>query len=91
MSALEMPPPPVELMVWFGKEPVMVTFVPATNDGIAVPVPPFATSTMPVKAWSAFHAAAPAALNVPSAGVVWVTTIVMPRTSICTVLTSTTQ
>lgn len=34
------PPPPLALMVWFGHVPVMVTFVPATNDGLEVPVPP---------------------------------------------------
>lgn len=34
------PPPPVELMVWLGQVPVMVTFVPATRLGVDVPVPP---------------------------------------------------
>lgn len=34
------PPPPVELMVWLGQAPLMVTFVPATRLGVVVPVPP---------------------------------------------------
>lgn len=40
------PPPPlaVELMVWLGQVPVMVTLVPATKAGVAVPVPPDATA-----------------------------------------------
>lgn len=36
-------PPPVELMVWFGHDPVIVTLVPATSPGVVVPVPPCAT------------------------------------------------
>lgn len=32
---------------------------------------------MPVNTWFAFHAVAPVALNVPSAGVEWVTTTAM--------------
>lgn len=40
------PPPPlaVELIVWFGQVPVIVTLVPATKAGVAVPVPPDATA-----------------------------------------------
>ena len=40
------PPPPlaVELMVWFGQVPLMVTLLPATKEGVAVPVPPDATA-----------------------------------------------
>lgn len=43
-----MPPPPDELIVWFGQVPVMVTLVPATSAGEAVPVPPLATGNKPV-------------------------------------------
>jgi hypothetical protein len=32
------------LIVWFGHVPEIVTFVPATKDGVAVPVPPEATA-----------------------------------------------
>ena len=39
---------PVELTVWLGQVPVIVTLVPATRVGVAVPVPPFATATVPV-------------------------------------------
>lgn len=35
------------MMVWFGQLPVMVTLVPATRPGEAVPVPPLATARMP--------------------------------------------
>jgi hypothetical protein len=35
-------------MVWLGHVPVMVTLVPATNAGVAVPVPPLATGNKPV-------------------------------------------
>ena len=42
------PPPPVELIVWFGQVPVIVTLVPATSAGAAVPVPPLATGSKPV-------------------------------------------
>ena len=38
----------VELMVSFGQVPVIVTFVPATSPGVAVPVPPLATASMPL-------------------------------------------
>lgn len=41
------PPPPVELIVWLGHEPVMVTLVPATSPGVAVPVPPLAMGRIP--------------------------------------------
>jgi hypothetical protein len=41
-------PPPVELIVWLGHVPEMVTFVPATKLGVVVPVPPFATGRVPV-------------------------------------------
>src|SRR5262245_23066809 len=37
--------PPVLLIVWFGQVPVMVTLVPATRAGVAVPVPPLAMET----------------------------------------------
>jgi hypothetical protein len=43
------PPPPDELIVWFGQVPVMDTFVPATKDGVVVPVPPLATANVPAK------------------------------------------
>lgn len=33
-------PEAVALIVWLGHEPVIVTFVPATSDGVAVPDPP---------------------------------------------------
>lgn len=42
------PPPPDELIVWLGHDPVMVTLVPATRLGVAVPVPPLATGKRPV-------------------------------------------
>ena len=42
------PPGLLELIVWFGQVPVMLTLVPATSAGVAVPVPPLATATMPV-------------------------------------------
>ena len=42
------PPLPDELMVWLGHVPLMVTFVPATKAGVAVPVPPLATGKRPV-------------------------------------------
>jgi hypothetical protein len=41
------PPPPVALIVWFGQVPVIVTLVPATSAGVAVPVPPLATAKVP--------------------------------------------
>ena len=44
-----MPPPPDELIVWFGQVPEIVTFVPATNAGVVVPVPPLATANVPAK------------------------------------------
>lgn len=42
------PPPPDELIVWLGQVPVMDTLVPATKDGVAVPLPPFATGNKPI-------------------------------------------
>jgi hypothetical protein len=41
------PPPPeaVELIVWLGQVPEMVTLVPATSEGVVVPVPPLATGS----------------------------------------------
>lgn len=49
LVTVPLPPPlAVLLMVWFGQVPVMVTLVPATKAGVAVPVPPLATATMPV-------------------------------------------
>ena len=69
----------------------MVTFVPATNAGVAVPVPPLATSKRPVNECVAFQAVAPAVLNDESAAVEWVTVMVMPRISVYRAWTSTTQ
>lgn len=60
----------------------MVTFVPATNAGVAVPVPPLATSKRPANVCVAFQAVAPAVLNDESAAVEWVTVMVMPRISV---------
>jgi hypothetical protein len=40
-------PPAVDAIVWLGHVPVIVTFEPATNEGVAVPVPPFATASVP--------------------------------------------
>ena len=40
--------PPDELMVWLGQVPEIVTFVPATKAGVAVPLPPLATGKTPV-------------------------------------------
>jgi hypothetical protein len=42
------PPPPDELIVWLGHVPVIDTLVPATSEGVAVPLPPFATGNKPV-------------------------------------------
>ena len=42
------PPPPAAAIVWFGQDPVIVTFAPATSAGVAVPVPPDATGRSPV-------------------------------------------
>src|SRR5262245_45259179 len=39
------PAAPADAIVWFGHVPVMVTLLPATRDGVAVPVPPLATDT----------------------------------------------
>ena len=39
---------PVDATVWFGHVPVIDTFVPATSEGVAVPLPPLATGKMPV-------------------------------------------
>lgn len=36
------------MIVWFGQVPVIDTFVPATKEGVAVPVPPLATGKVPV-------------------------------------------
>lgn len=47
-TEVTVPPGLLELMVWFGQVPVMVTLVPATKAGVDVPVPPLATATMPV-------------------------------------------
>lgn len=43
-----LPPPPAALIVWLGQVPLIVTFVPATKAGVAVPVPPLATGKVPV-------------------------------------------
>ena len=47
-TEVTVPPGLLELIVWFGQVPVMLTLVPATSEGVAVPVPPLATATMPV-------------------------------------------
>ena len=36
-------------MVWFGHVPLTVTLVPATIEGVDVPVPPLATANVPAK------------------------------------------
>ena len=41
------PPEAVELTVWLGHVPVMLTLVPATKLGVEVPVPPLATAKVP--------------------------------------------
>ena len=46
-TEVTVPPVLLLLIVWLGQEPVMVTFVPATNAGVAVPVPPLATANVP--------------------------------------------
>ena len=70
------PPPPlaVELIVWFGQVPVMVTLVPATNEGVDVPVPPDATAkiddkpaAVPVVFW--FNVGNVQFVKLPDAGV----------------------
>ena len=40
-------PVAVELTVWLGHVPVMLTLVPATRLGLDVPVPPLATANVP--------------------------------------------
>ena len=47
---------------------------------VVSPVPPLAMSIAPVNVCDASQAAAPVALNVPSAGVEWLTVKVMPET-----------
>ena len=47
-TEVTVPPGLLELIVWFGQVPVMLTLVPATSAGVAVPVPPLTTATMPV-------------------------------------------
>ena len=47
-TEVTVPPGLLELIVWFGQVPVMVTLVPATSAGVVVPVPPLATATTPV-------------------------------------------
>ncbi len=47
-TEVTVPPGLLELIVWFGQVPVMLTLVPAISAGVAVPVPPLATATMPV-------------------------------------------
>lgn len=44
-TEVTVPPELLELMVWFGQVPVMVTLVPATRLGVVVPVPPLATGS----------------------------------------------
>jgi hypothetical protein len=48
VTEVTVPPEEVALIVWFGHVPEIVTFEPATNAGVAVPVPPLATATSPV-------------------------------------------
>jgi hypothetical protein len=38
----------VAATVWFGQVPEIVTFEPATSEGVAVPLPPLATAKIPV-------------------------------------------
>ena len=40
--------PAVELIVWLGQVPEIVTLVPATKAGVVVPVPPWLTGNTPV-------------------------------------------
>ena len=47
-TEVTVPPGLLELIVWFGQVPVMLTLVPATSEGVVVPVPPLTTATMPV-------------------------------------------
>jgi hypothetical protein len=54
-------------MVWFGQVPVIVTFVPATKAGVAVPVPPLATGKRPVT--PVVKGKPVAFVNVPDVGV----------------------
>ena len=77
-----LPPLLVELIVWLGQVPVIVTFVPATRAGVAVPVPPLATSKRPENEWLASHAAAPAVVKLPSAAVLWLMDSVMPKSAV---------
>ena len=46
-TEVTVPPELLELMVWFGQVPVMVTLVPATSAGVLVPVPPLFTFRVP--------------------------------------------
>jgi hypothetical protein len=64
------------------KSPLVVVGDSASNAAVCVvsPVPPLAMSIAPVNVCDASHAAAPVALNVPSASVEWLTVKVMPET-----------
>ena len=67
LNVVTPPAPPDELMVWFGQVPVIVTFVPATKAGVAVPVPPLATGKRPVT--PVVKGKPVAFVNVPDVGV----------------------
>jgi hypothetical protein len=73
VATLVTPPPPAdELIVWFGQVPVIVTFVPCTSAGVAVPVPPLATGRRPVTpvvSGNPVRLVATPLAGVPSAGV----------------------
>lgn len=60
---------------------VAPTVAPLTVPPVIATVLAFCSAIVPTpdKVWLAFHAAAPVALNEPSAGVEWLTTTVMPR------------
>ena len=73
----------VELIVWLGQVPVIVTLVPAIRAGVVVPVPPLAISKSPENEWLAFHAVAPAAVKLLSAAVLWLIDSVMLRIAVC--------
>jgi hypothetical protein len=55
-TEVTVPPGLLEFIVWFGQVPVMVTLVPATNAGVAVPVPPLFTFNTPLSVTSPVEA-----------------------------------
>ena len=83
-TEVTVPPGLLELIVWFGQVPVMLTLVPATNAGVAVPVPPLASATMPVTL-----AALPVILPVTALPAIAMAVFVTPVTCPCALVVKT--